>query len=235
VEATDLHDHGFGWAGVDFLSPDASPDAFRVADDIDWIVTNPPFAPAAEFVRVGLQRARRGVAILARASFLESAGRYPLFFGEARLAAYAPYIERVPMVLGRLGPGGVHRHRLRLVRVDQARPGRDSRGADPAGVEGPAQPPRRRGALRRSRRRAVARWRSRMIRQGDVVRRWDGGPNMMVVGVDAPPPPQVYIGCGWVEPWSAPARAEVCWPALDGLRFELVPLADLTLALGRRP
>jgi hypothetical protein len=106
VEATDVHDHGFGWSCVDFLAPDASPDAFRIAGDVDWIVTNPPFATAAQFVRLGLSRARRGVAILARASFMESAGRYPLFFGDQPLSVYAPFFERVPMQLGRWEPGG---------------------------------------------------------------------------------------------------------------------------------
>lgn len=97
IWASDIHDHGEGEVR-DFLDEsDAGPTC-------DWIVTNPPFAKAADFVRLGLKRARRGVAILARLSFLESAGRYPLFFGETRLTAFAPFFERVPMTLGRWDP-----------------------------------------------------------------------------------------------------------------------------------
>lgn len=113
VYATDVHDHG--WEGqqgppLDFLSPAAD-----VIDQADWIVTNPPFGLAAEFVRAGLRRARRGVAILARTALLESAGRYPLFFPSSppgapgtvaptQLYALAPFFERVPMTLGGWDP-----------------------------------------------------------------------------------------------------------------------------------
>lgn len=122
VHATDIHDHG--WDGqhgepADFLALDDS------HDQLDWIVTNPPFGLAAEFVAAGLRRARRGVAILARLALFESAGRYPLFFADAPdgprpsasgppdptrpgrapgLYAIAPFFERVPMTLGRWDP-----------------------------------------------------------------------------------------------------------------------------------
>lgn len=132
VYATDIHPHE-GPAGLrsgpplDFLSPAAD-----VVDGADWIVTNPPFGLAAEFVAAGLRRAKRGVAILARTTFLEAASRFHLFFGGsslgrgrppsgtgrpdaawpgpdcdaggARLYAFAPFFERVPMVLGRWDP-----------------------------------------------------------------------------------------------------------------------------------
>jgi hypothetical protein len=107
VIATDIHEHpGSIRVGepLDFLSPAAD----RI-DAVDWIITNPPFNEAAEFVRVGLRRARRGVAILARLSFFESIGRFPLFFpdpagGDTPLTVLAPFFERVPMVLGRWDP-----------------------------------------------------------------------------------------------------------------------------------
>lgn len=102
VAASDIYDHG--WDGqdrvIDYTARDQGdwPAA-------DWDITNPPFKLAAEFVRLGLQRAKRGVAILARQALLESAGRYELFFGsETRLSVYAPFFERVPMVLGRWDP-----------------------------------------------------------------------------------------------------------------------------------
>lgn len=112
VHATDIHDHGSDLQrgpALDFLSPEAD----RI-DQLDWIVTNPPFAKAAEFVQAGLRRAKRGVAILARTQLLESAKRYPLFFphlvgapiGTAALYAFAPFMERVPMALGGWDPKG---------------------------------------------------------------------------------------------------------------------------------
>jgi hypothetical protein len=67
----------------------------------DWIVTNPPFALAEEFVRHGLETAR-GVAILCRLAFLESADRWPLH--RDHLTTLAPFCERVPMQLGPWNP-----------------------------------------------------------------------------------------------------------------------------------
>lgn len=103
VRATDIHAHDPGLQHgppLDFLS-----EAAEGFDPVDWIVTNPPFGLAAEFVAAGLRRARRGVAILARTSFLESASRFGMFFeGEKRLYAFAPFAERVPMTLGRWDP-----------------------------------------------------------------------------------------------------------------------------------
>ncbi len=96
VIASDVHPYGFG-SVVDFLGR---------ADDIEagWIATNPPFAIAADFLRLALARARRGVALLLRFAFLEGAERYPLLYGERPITVFAPFIERVPMSLGRWDP-----------------------------------------------------------------------------------------------------------------------------------
>jgi hypothetical protein len=51
--------------------------------------------------------AKRGVAVLCRMAFLESAARYDLHFGaENGLTVMAPFIERVPMQLGSWDPKG---------------------------------------------------------------------------------------------------------------------------------
>jgi len=97
VLASDVHSHGYGYL-IDFLDP-AIP-----IDPPDWIVTNPPFRTAPDFIRLGLQRARRGVAMLLRLSFLEGAGRHELLHGAEPLTVLAPFSERVPMVLGRWDP-----------------------------------------------------------------------------------------------------------------------------------
>jgi len=105
VWKSDIHPQAEEVGHADFLATDTA-----MGFIADWIVTNPPFASAAQFVQLGLKRARRGVAILARATFFESAGRYPLFFppGDAEpyvpLGVYAPFFERVPMTLGRWDP-----------------------------------------------------------------------------------------------------------------------------------
>ena len=72
------------------------------ANAVDWVITNPPFRLAEEFVLRGLVVARRGVAILARTVFLESVGRYDRIFRSSPPAKFAQFVERVPMVKGRL-------------------------------------------------------------------------------------------------------------------------------------
>ena len=68
----------------------------------DWVITNPPFRLAEQFVLRALIVARRGVAILARTVFLESSGRHEAIFSRSPPMAFAQFVERVPMVKGRL-------------------------------------------------------------------------------------------------------------------------------------
>ena len=72
------------------------------ANAVDWVITNPPFRLAEEFVQRALVVARHGVAILARTVFLESAGRYQGIFRHTPPSKFAQFVERVPMVKGRL-------------------------------------------------------------------------------------------------------------------------------------
>ena len=105
VQATDIHPFGFG--GVhDFLRL-APPPRLAGASRPDWVITNPPFRQAADFVRRGLEVASAGVAILARLAFMESVTRYELLFGgPAPVSVVAPFVERVPMQLGAYDPRG---------------------------------------------------------------------------------------------------------------------------------
>src|ERR1700688_2113805 len=73
VRSADAFDYGYGVV-EDFL---AQPFEAR---SVDWIITNPPFRLAEEFVLRALNIARCGVAILARTVFLESVGRYDVIF-----------------------------------------------------------------------------------------------------------------------------------------------------------
>lgn len=97
VHASDCHDYGTRGAFLhDFLMPGQPP------VDADWVVTNPPFRLAAEFIRRGMEVARCGVAVLVRTTFLESAERYRSLFQPTPPATVAQFVERVPMVKGRL-------------------------------------------------------------------------------------------------------------------------------------
>lgn len=104
VSASDLYDYGaIGRPGVNFLEGGATPCAGRDPFEVDWIVTNPPFVHGEAFFRLGWARASRGVAMLLRLAFIESAARYRLF-NEVPLTVLAPFSERVPMVKGRWDP-----------------------------------------------------------------------------------------------------------------------------------
>jgi hypothetical protein len=95
VSCADAYDYGYGEVR-DFLT------CPQEAESFDWVITNPPFRLAEEFVLQALRIARHGVAILARTVFLESVGRYQGIFREAPPTKFAQFVERVPMVRGRL-------------------------------------------------------------------------------------------------------------------------------------
>lgn len=86
---------------VDFLGPHTGWDG-----DIQWIVTNPPFANVEDFIRRAWDRAGRGVAMLCRAAMLESMGRHSLLYRDCPLTIFAPFSERLPMAKGRWEPDG---------------------------------------------------------------------------------------------------------------------------------
>ena len=95
VESYDAHVYGF--ASVrDFLKCDWQPGSF------DWVVTNPPFKSAQAFVWRALPIAREGVAMLVRTAFIESVGRYNELFRENPPSIMAQFVERVPIVKGRI-------------------------------------------------------------------------------------------------------------------------------------
>lgn len=100
VLASDVHP----WAPAVEVRDWLDPDAWGDEPDCDVVFTNPPFPLAADFIRLGLKRARLGVALLLRLAFIEGVGRYPLMTGDAPLTMLAPFSERVPMTLGRWEP-----------------------------------------------------------------------------------------------------------------------------------
>ena len=64
VIAFDKYSYGYGAEG--FLLNDFSDGEF------DWVITNPPFKLAEEFITEGLRVASIGVGMLVRTSFIES-------------------------------------------------------------------------------------------------------------------------------------------------------------------
>ncbi len=103
VIATDIHDYGY--AGhertVDFLFPGSEPE-----ERPEWIITNPPFRLAEQFLERAFAIATEGVAVIVRTSFLESVGRYQNIFSKNPPSIIAQFTERVPMVKGRLTATG---------------------------------------------------------------------------------------------------------------------------------
>lgn len=94
VESSDVHDYGYGEIR-DFLFPGPHPAA-------DWIITNPPFRLGCEFVQTAIERAAEGVAMLVRTAFLEGSARHRDLFSPFPPSWVLQFVERVPMVKGRL-------------------------------------------------------------------------------------------------------------------------------------
>ena len=95
VRFADAHDYRFGPVR-DYLDYPYETNA------VDWVITNPPFRLAEEFVLRSFDVARLGVAMLVRTVFLESVGRYNRLFRNSPPSEFAQFVERVPMVKGRL-------------------------------------------------------------------------------------------------------------------------------------
>ena len=103
VYASDIHSYGFG-SLRDFLSTDDFLPANWDGDTppIDWIITNPPFRLAEQFVHKAVTIAKKGVAFFERLVFAESISRYESIFRDNPPNVVAVFSERVPVVKGRL-------------------------------------------------------------------------------------------------------------------------------------
>lgn len=93
VYASDVHDYGHGHVD-DFLWPTTRRG--------DWIITNPPFRLGEQFCLTAIDRSAVGCAMLVRTAFLEGAGRFSNLFSKAPPSDVLQFVERVPMVKGRL-------------------------------------------------------------------------------------------------------------------------------------
>ncbi len=99
VTSSDIADYGYPLDKVGSFIVDAEsyPDK-----SFDWVITNPPFKLGKQFVHKALRVARVGVAMLCRTVFVESIGRYEGLYRDTPPWTFAPFVERLPMVEGRV-------------------------------------------------------------------------------------------------------------------------------------
>jgi len=97
VFATDKYDYDGRWSTLDFLTVST-----HEVPAMDFVITNPPFSLAQEFIEKGLEIASFGVAMLVRTSFLEGKKRHETLFSRFPPTAICQFVERVPMAKGRM-------------------------------------------------------------------------------------------------------------------------------------
>lgn len=98
VYASDVDAHNGGHEVSDFLWP-----SDRRAD---FIISNPPFKLAEQFISTALDRSARGVAMLVRSAFLEGVGRHARVYSKIPPSAVLQFTERVVMHHGKLSKTG---------------------------------------------------------------------------------------------------------------------------------
>lgn len=96
VRASDVHRYTDEHEVADFLFE------HRHAEPVDWVITNPPFVLAAEFVEAALRVSRIGCAMLLRGAFLEGQERHDTLFKQFPPAYVLQFVERCVMLRGRV-------------------------------------------------------------------------------------------------------------------------------------
>src|SRR5215211_5367429 len=86
VLSSDLHERGYGESGHDVLT------STRSAENI---IANTPYNAAEAFVRAGLERSRRKLALLLRLAFLEGAHRARTLFARKPPSRVWLFAERI--------------------------------------------------------------------------------------------------------------------------------------------
>ena len=99
VEGFDVHDYGAGFQVADYLFP-------AQLDPVDFTITNPPFKLAEQFINRALVTSTHGVAMIVRAAFLESVGRYERLYSQTPPAYVLQFTERVVMHKGKVTADG---------------------------------------------------------------------------------------------------------------------------------
>lgn len=101
VIASDVHDYGKGYEVGSFtgIGLDVVP-----SRSVGWVISNPPFNLAHEFLTRALAESENGVALLLRTSWVEGSDRWKSIFSVHPPAVVAVFVERVPMVKGEWDP-----------------------------------------------------------------------------------------------------------------------------------
>ena len=74
IVETDLIYRGVGIGDVDFVKTDVLSNVLE-NEKVDWVITNPPFKYAKEFIQKSLDITNKGVAMFLKISFLETTSR----------------------------------------------------------------------------------------------------------------------------------------------------------------
>lgn len=102
---SDIHDYGemffTPWFIDNFLTCEPPEGA-----EIDWVITNPPFRLAKEFLLRSQALGIPNYAMIVRTAYLEGGDRYRQIFQFNPPTIVAQFVERVPMVKGRLTKKG---------------------------------------------------------------------------------------------------------------------------------
>ncbi len=103
VHASDVFDYSAEWDGqdrvVDFLWPNSEPPHIA-KHGVEWIITNPPFLLAEQFIARARKLATVGCAMLVRMQFLEGATRYRKLFSLTPPTIIAQFTERLILTKG---------------------------------------------------------------------------------------------------------------------------------------
>lgn len=100
VRASDVHRYTPDHELLDFALLGAA------EPPVDFIISNPPFKLAEEFIGTALKVARLGVAMLLRSAFLEGQDRYSSLFRSTPPTFVLQFVERGAMLEGRLVRAG---------------------------------------------------------------------------------------------------------------------------------
>ncbi len=104
VYASDIFDYGVDYPTCDYLAR-----GLALGDDAprqvtDWVITNPPYNLAADFLERALSEASVGVALLLRTSWSEGEERFERIFKKRAPQIVAQFSERIAMLKGRWDP-----------------------------------------------------------------------------------------------------------------------------------
>lgn len=99
VDAMDIVDRGYLGIVQDFLTIDTS-------YKYNWVITNPPFSLAEEFVLKAFEVSTDGIAIFARTQLLEGKSRYKNLYSLRTPTYVMPFVGRVPLFKNRINRTG---------------------------------------------------------------------------------------------------------------------------------